>query len=229
VTPPSLFRRVFANLSAVRGALERRLVSRSEGKPALVPSPAPARSAVTGLAAVGTADSNIEPVIAPAAEAPSLLVAEGNDDLDECEALLKRAIEIVQTPARPHAAPQTDIEPAPEPMTISSSEPQAEDAAPPLSVDSSEAETVAPESEARVAKTEIAEPVAATAALSEPAPASPVVVEIEFDSEKSRYIAKNIETGISVLRMSDLERLQQMCDRLGWQVVRVPDTIGTQR
>src|SRR5262249_30787659 len=78
-----------------------------------------------------------------------------------------------------------------------------------------EAEAASPASDTQIEKTEAAEPEAAAAAPVEPPPARPVTVEIHYDSETSRYIATNTETGLSVLRVADLERLQHMCDRLG--------------
>ena len=50
-------------------------------------------------------------------------------------------------------------------------------------------------------------------------PASSIVVEIHYDPGTARYIAKDINTGLSILRIADHQRLRQMCDRMGWQVV----------
>lgn len=225
-----IFKRIFANLSVVRDAVERRLVFAGHGRSqtASAHSNFAAQNPVEAEPPLDTADSDSETVSVPAAKqmtAPILLVAESENELDECEALLKRAIEMVQTPGPPPAIPESELEASPgqpEPMAISSHEPQAEVEAPPLRPDSSEAEAASPASDTQIEKTEAAEPEAAAAAPVEPPPARPVTVEIHYDSETSRYIATNTETGLSVLRVADLERLQHMCDRLGWQVVTKP-------
>jgi hypothetical protein len=46
-----------------------------------------------------------------------------------------------------------------------------------------------------------------------------IVVEIQYDPSRDRYIAKDINTGLSILRIADRQRLRQMCDRMGWQIV----------
>jgi hypothetical protein len=107
-------------------------------------------------------------------------------------------------------------------MAISSHEAEAEVEAPPLSADSSEADAAPSAPDTAIEKTEAAAPEDAAAAPGAPTPARPVIVEIHYDSEKCKYIATNIETGVSVLRVADLERLQHMCDRLGWQVITKP-------
>jgi hypothetical protein len=55
--------------------------------------------------------------------------------------------------------------------------------------------------------------------LPERRPASLIVVEIQYDPSRDRYIAKDINTGLSILRIADRQRLRQMCDRMGWQIV----------
>ena len=50
-------------------------------------------------------------------------------------------------------------------------------------------------------------------------PASSIVVEIQYDPGRGRYIARDINTGLSILRIADHQRLRQMCDRMGWQIV----------
>jgi hypothetical protein len=44
-------------------------------------------------------------------------------------------------------------------------------------------------------------------------------VQIEYDSAKAKYVAKDINTGVRILRHEDVARLKAMCDRMGWQVV----------
>ncbi len=222
--PRGIIKRIFANLSAVRGALERRLVSVSQGKAAGSPAPVTtaAPSPVESQPFLNTA--NIEPV-AVQTEAPGLVVAESENDIEECEALLKRAIEIVQTPVRSHGNPGSDLETQPGSPAMSANLPEAEVEAPPLSGGFSETETAVPVANNNTAESELVMPAPARDVAPERPSASPVVVEIQYDAEKTRYIAKDIKTGLSILRMADLERLRHMCERLGWQVItRVPGT-----
>jgi hypothetical protein len=44
-------------------------------------------------------------------------------------------------------------------------------------------------------------------------------VQIEYDSAKAKYVAKDINTRVRILRHEDVARLKAMCARMGWQVV----------
>jgi hypothetical protein len=46
-----------------------------------------------------------------------------------------------------------------------------------------------------------------------------IVVRIQFDPAKSKYVAININTGFAILRHHDGIRLREMCDRMSLQVV----------
>ena len=46
-----------------------------------------------------------------------------------------------------------------------------------------------------------------------------IVVQIRYDAQKSKYIAKDINSDLGILRHEDSARLRAMCDRLGWQIV----------
>ena len=98
---------------------------------------------------------------AEAVSAPSLvasLLAEADKDLDESEALLRRAIEMVRGPVR----------------------------------GAMRAKRTAPRR----------------------------VIEIRHDpSDEAAYAAKDVQSGLVVLRHRDIARLRSMCDRLGWEVV----------
>jgi hypothetical protein len=98
---------------------------------------------------------------AEAVAAPSLvasLLAEADKDLDESEALLRRAIEMVRGPVRGGLL----------------------------------AKRTAPRR----------------------------VIEIRHDpSDEAAYAAKDVQSGLVVLRHRDITRLRSMCDRLGWEVV----------
>ena len=46
------------------------------------------------------------------------------------------------------------------------------------------------------------------------------VIEIRHDpSDEAAYAAKDVASGLVVLRHRDIARLRSMCDRLGWEVV----------
>ena len=47
----------------------------------------------------------------------------------------------------------------------------------------------------------------------------PLVVVIQYDPQKAKYAAKNVSTGVLILRHEDKARLRGMCDRMGLQVV----------
>jgi len=100
---------------------------------------------------------------AEAVSAPSLvasLLAEADKELDESEALLRRAIAMVRGPARG--------------ITL----------------------------------------------IKRTAPRR--VIEIHHDpSDEAAYAAKDVQSGLVVLRHRDIARLRAMCDRLGWEMVDV--------
>jgi hypothetical protein len=217
--------------SAIYGALQRGLSFVRQGK--APSSPAPAITAAQSLAearpSLEPAHSNIEPAVVQA-EGPSLIIEESDDDIDECEVLLKRAIEIVQLPVRPHEPPGSDLATKPGAFPASTNMPEPEVEAPPLSSDCSEAVAEALVALTSAPEKEVAMPAQAEAAPPEQPSATPVVVEIHYDPGKARYIAKDIKTGLSILRTADHERLRHMCDQLGWQVITtVPDMTDRQR
>ena len=98
---------------------------------------------------------------ADAVPAPSLvasILAEADKDLDESEALLRRAIEMVRGPARGVAL-------------VKRTGPRR-------------------------------------------------IIEIRYDpTDEAAYAAKDVQSGLVVLRHRDIARLRAMCDRLGWEVV----------
>ena len=126
---------------------------------------------------------------------------EADDKLDECEVLLKRAIEMVHAPAgSPEPAIETDL----------NCEPRIERAIEIASEPAAAAEIVVqPEIKPVVTKPE-------------PPARKPVVVEIHYDAVKAKYAAKDSTTGLLVLRHEDRTRLKGMCERMGWQVLDRP-------
>jgi hypothetical protein len=50
-----------------------------------------------------------------------------------------------------------------------------------------------------------------------------VVVQIKYDRKSAKYVARDTNSGLSVLRHEDSTWLRTMCDRLGWQIVDAGD------
>ena len=179
-----VMRRVFAKLRGVCQAVEHRLLF-GHGNASCSTAKVPATPHTSALP--------LEPVSVPRAPPTSLRPAEPvsvptvastsvspeiDSDLDECEALLRRAIEIVQRPTR---SSQTKIN-----LIEARSAPLAK------VVGSMRAER---------------------------SPTSRIVVQIHYDPQKAKFVAKDTKSGLSVLRHQDSARLRAMCDRMGWQVV----------
>jgi hypothetical protein len=181
---PGVMRRVFAKLWGVCQAMERRLLFSHDNascSAALVPSTsrtsAPSLEPVSVPTTPPASLRPAEPVSVPIAP-PTLVSSEIDNDLDECEVLLRRAIEIVQSPTRSCQTKPNLVEARSAPL----------------------AKVV---SSMRV----------------ERPPTSRIVVQIHFDPQKAKYVAKDTKSGLSVLRHQDSARLRAMCDRMGWQVV----------
>jgi hypothetical protein len=191
-----------------------------------IPSMAPARRQLT--------ETLGEPIATSAA-----IASEPDSGLDECEALLRRAIEIVHgdacspesgspdTPSRqPSARPGETESPikgrdehAP---SQRSAEPQLMPRVP----------APAPTPGATTAPSQpAAEPIAplvphvivAAAPKSSSVPPEqkprPVVVQIHHDHSRGRYVAKDTTSGLGLLRHQDELWLRAMCERMGWKVV----------
>ena len=135
-----------------------------------------------------------------------LALAQQNNSLDECQALLYRAIEMVHGPAR-RADNETVRDLAREnglirgPTTDMVCEPAS------TTLQSAVGPNLAPRESIASAR----EPEAITR--------KPLVVAIKYDPHKTKYAAKNVSTGLLILRHEDKARLKGMCDRMGWQVV----------
>jgi hypothetical protein len=191
ITASAILRRVFAKLRGVCRTVERRLAF-SHGKAprfiepvSLATTPdilAPPAEPVSEppLEVPKTPLTSLHPAEAPSVPtAPHTAVSpERDNDLDECEALLRRAIEMVRGPARS--------------SQITASVTKARSGTPSELVSSMRAERP---------------------------PASRVVVRINHDPQKAKYVATDTESGFSILRHQDSARLRAMCDRMGWQVV----------
>jgi len=49
--------------------------------------------------------------------------------------------------------------------------------------------------------------------------ASRIAVQIGYDPQKAKYVAKDAKSDFIILRHQDSARLRAMCDRMGWHVV----------
>jgi hypothetical protein len=181
---PGVMRRVIAKFRGVCQAVEHRLLFRHSSAscstawvPATPHTSAPPLEPVSVPRAPPTSLRPAEPVSVPTV--PSTSVSpEIDSDLDECEALLRHAIEIVQGPTRSSQTKTNLIE---------------------------------------VSSAPLAQVVSSMRA--ERSPTSRIVVQIHYDPQKAKFVAKDTKSGLSVLRHQDSARLRAMCDRMGWQVV----------
>jgi hypothetical protein len=177
-----------------------------------------------------------EPLVAPTAK---MKASAPDREFDECEVLLKRAIEMVHGDMRP-------AEPAP----IESRSPDAGTVAP-ISVefgnDGSRDQLDMPSSSADGGKR--SEPGAGPTPFAEDSPnpavidaiaplvpraiaappekspkpveqkSTPIVVQIHHDRSRGKFVAKDTRSGLGVLRHEDVARLRAMCERMGWQII----------
>ena len=173
----------------------------------------------------------------PLAAAAQAKPSPPDSDFDECEALLKRAIEMVHGDMRPA-----------EPGSTASGSPDAGAIAPistEIGTDGSSDQLDMPfsspdgggrsepgadrtlEHNPNPAVTESVAPVVAPAiaapAQKSSSPAgqkSPaIVVQIHHDHSRGKFVAKDTRSGLGVLRHEDAARLRAMCERMGWQVI----------
>jgi hypothetical protein len=145
---------------------------------------------------------------------PALI--EADNDLDQCEALLKSAIALVRGPARCSQRAE---------RLASGGTPRLDGSLPVHSapsmwhVASAEADGDLDECELLLKR--------AVALVRGPAHRPRLirlgragrVVQIQHDPKDATYFATDTKSGLSVLRHRDRARLLTMCDRLGWQVI----------
>jgi hypothetical protein len=186
---PGVVRRIFAKLWGIRRAVERRLIfSHGTASRSTVSVPTPPDTSAPPFQPVSVpeipptslrpAEPEAVPTVPPTTVPPTSVSSETDNDLDECEALLRHAIEIVQGPTRS--------------SQIKTNLTETRSAPPAKVINSMRAER---------------------------SPTSRVVVQIHYDPEKAKYVAKDTKSGLRVLRHQDSARLRAMCDRMGWQVV----------
>src|SRR5262249_22436607 len=264
--PQGVIKRIFGNLSGLyRKAGDRPSVVRDQTAQPTMPTASPRE--------VETPNSGPKPVLTCIAP-PTLPAAEHINEIDECQDLLTRAIELVRTPlhsnlemaaasptksstqeevtsprvtARLYEEKSASLAPA---VTSSNNLSQLDLEAPALGIDVSETDSLAPPRSDRSTKLpeqgveatclshgngevqwaastlktnmpakDIPGRTPIRSVLPERRLASLIVVEIQYDPNRDRYIAKDINSGLSILRIADRQRLRQMCDRMGWQIV----------
>jgi len=164
--------------------------------------------------------------------------SETDSGLDECEALLRRAIEIVHddgrspesgSPGTPLRQPSIRHGETESPIKAWDENPSARQLAEPQPMPRVPHPVPAPGA-ATVPLQSAAEPVAplvrnviAAAPKSSSIPPEqkprPVVVQIHHDYSRGRYVAKDTTSGLGLLRHQDELWLRAMCERMGWKVV----------
>jgi len=175
----------------------------------------------------------------PLAAAAQAKPSPPDSEFDECEFLLRRAIEMVHSDMRPaepvpaepgsahvgsiasiSAEIGTDGSSDQLDMPFSSGEvgERSEAGADPRpsrehNPNPVVTDTVAP----------LVSPVIAAPAEKSPKPveqkSTPIVVQIHHDHSRGKFVAKDTRSGLGVLRHEDAARLRAMCERMGWQVI----------
>jgi hypothetical protein len=183
-------------------ALLRRLLPfrRKSAAPSCSSATAPATEPLPTVETVETA--LLTAPTSPHSIESRVALTEADNDLDECEALLKRAIQTVRGPAcSPEPAVETDLEGEAPLSTIEMDREPACASEVPGVLDFTSSKN----------KESAREP--------EPRPRKSAVVEIHYDPLKARYAARDTTTGLLVMRHEDRTRLKVMCERMGWQIV----------
>lgn len=145
--------------------------------------------------------NSTEPATDPALS-PTLSSGEKDSDADDCEKLRRRAIEVGRDSTRSSQTAKGPDEAKSEPRTktikLSEHEPETAGLVPgPLETGTPLPGSLQPQSKG----------------------SHRIFVQIEYDPAKTKYIAKDINTGLRLLRHDDIAWLQAMCKRMGWQVV----------
>jgi hypothetical protein len=156
---------------------------------------------------------------------PTLVPSEADDDLDECEVLVKRAIEMVRDPTRGSQTTKSLTDGGAGTPELDGSLPVH--SAPPTSTPAlAEADSDLDECEVLLRRaiemvrgsTRWSQPIRG---LTDRMPGRSLmsrVVQIQHDPDDATYVATDTKSGLSVLRHRDRAHLLAMCDRIGWQV-----------
>jgi hypothetical protein len=147
------------------------------------------------------------------------VAAAGASSLPEPRSAAPAIAASVPQRAAPAAATRpSDVEPTARATATSLLE--AVSATPPIATSTSAAEPGAPATSASPPKPESETPAElAQFPRAERSPASRVVVQIQYDPVKAKYVATDIKTGFRILRHQDSTRLREICDRMNLQVV----------
>jgi hypothetical protein len=147
---------------------------------------------------------------------PTLVPSEGGNDLDDCEVLLKRAIEMVRGPTRGSLPAKGLTDGGAGTHELDGSLPVH--SAPPTSTPALiEADSDLDECEVLLKRA-----IEMVRGPTRRMPRSSLMnraVQIHHDRDDATYIATDIKSGLSVLRHQDRARLLGMCNRIGWQVI----------
>jgi hypothetical protein len=176
-----------------------------------------------------------EPLAAPAGKAKP---SPPDSEFDECEALLRRAIEMVHGDMRPEPGSRESGSPDAGTIARISAEIETDGSSDQLDMPFSSADggersepgagpTPSGEHSPNPAVTDaiapLVPPVIAAPAEKSPKPveqkSTPIVVQIHHDHSRGKFVAKDTRSGLGVLRHEDATRLRAMCERMGWQVI----------
>jgi hypothetical protein len=144
----------------------------------------------------------IEPETVPALS-PVSMPGQTDRNKEECEVLLRNAIEIVQGVMR-------SSEKAPPFIELRSATPESASA--PRTIQTSS-----------IVTDEKSPTVVRTRSMPAERKSPVIVVQIHYDAHKAKYVAKDTRSSLGVLQHQDNARLRAMCDRLGWQIVEPID------
>jgi hypothetical protein len=201
----SIFRRVFAKLRAGEGSAQR-------AEPVSV-----SISQTTSVLAEPEPLSTVPPTLAPPSKSEPVSIkahtpipSEADNDLDEVEALLRRASEMVGGPASP---PRTLGDEAAEvpPTSGTSMRVVANGIVQNSHHPREKAAYTSPDTE--VAPTQLSGSIGAERARTSR------MVQIQYDPDKTAYVARDSDSGLIVMRHQNSEHLRDVCEWIGWRVV----------
>jgi hypothetical protein len=202
---PAFTQRLFAKLYGIRNVVRRRKkppfssVSVNLQESAHTAEAVPETPLLEPIPELTPASLHqIEPETVPALSPVSVTI-QVDKNKEECEILLRNAIEIVQGAMR-------SSEKAPPFIELRSMTP----------VSTSGPRTIHTSS---IVTDEKSPAVVRTRSILAERKSPLIVVQIHYDAHKAKYVAKDTRSSLGVLQHQDSARLRAMCDRLGWQIV----------